>query len=106
MEVERAILVDKLAPARKYEAATARVLKASGIAEARDRQAEGREALAKLVGTIMAQPDITMVGVIIKAQALAVWCNNPMRIFHFDGNKWPQQLAQSVLRIASEHQQG
>lgn len=63
------------------------------------------EALEKHVAAIMDEPDWTMEGVVIKAQALAEWdrCGKS----HFDrvalrhGQGWHGQIAASILRHAS-----
>jgi hypothetical protein len=104
MEAERAVLVDGLAAAREYEAAKEQVLSASGYAAAAARRTAAHKAVGEVVGAIMAQPETTMAGIIIKAQALSLWGRNPQRIFHIPAWEWPHQFAASVLRIAGDHQ--
>ena len=104
MEAERAILADKSALALDYEAAKERVLRASGYSAANARLQAARKALSEVVGAIMAQPEQSMTGIIIKAQALSLWGRNPQHILHVPAWEWPHQFAASVLRIAGEHQ--
>lgn len=102
LEAKRAMLSDQLAQAREYEAAKARTLEASGYEAARDRQSAAREALLSIVSRIMAEPETSMAGVVIKAEALTAWANAPYHAFEVKGWAWPQQLAASLLRIAGE----
>ena len=102
LEAKRAMLSDQLAQAREYEAAKAQTLEASGYEAARDRQSAAREALLSIVSRIMAEPETSMAGVVVKAEALTAWANAPYHAFEVKGWAWPQQLAASLLRIAGE----
>jgi len=103
-DIEAAISMARgnLELASTYEAAKEGVKAASGIEAAIARRRTTQEALAELVGKIMAQPEQSMAGVLIKAQALAAWGNNPFHDFHVAGTEWPQRLAFAVLRLAKE----
>lgn len=102
LQAYRADMALKLALAERYEADKAHVLAASGFEVASQRQRQTRDALAVIVGQIMAIEPRTMVGVVIQAQALTSWGKNPLHAFHIEGMRWPQQLAASMLRIAGE----
>lgn len=92
-----------LAIAEQYEADKAAVLDASGYVLAHARTKAARRALGDLVAEIMAQPDATMLGVVVKAQALAAWGNTDLltRWSTPESHRWEGQLAASVLRLAS-----
>ncbi|MBN9242132.1 MAG: hypothetical protein J0I98_05005 [Mesorhizobium sp.] len=61
-----------------------------------------RDALEKHVSAIMDEPDFTMEGIIIKAQALAEWDRVGTRWGDrlAIGREWHSQLAASILRYA------
>lgn len=61
-----------------------------------------RDALEKHVAAIMDQPDRTMEGLVIKAQALAEWgrLKKPHKLAFTYGQNWHGQIAASILRHA------
>ncbi len=92
-----------LAIAGRYETNKAAVLDASGYIKALGRMTSARQALGDLVAEIMAQPEVTMLGVVIKAQALVAWGEVDLltRWSTPESHRWEGQLAASVLRLAS-----
>lgn len=93
-----------LAIAERYEADKAAVLDASGYALAHSRLKGATQALGDLVAEIMAQPEATMLGVVVKARALAAWGNTDLltRWSTPESHRWEGQLAASVLRLAGD----
>ena len=91
-----------LAIAERYEADKAAVLDASGYTPAHSRMKAATQALGDMVAEIMAQPEATMLGVVVKAQALVAWGNTDLltRWSTPGSHKWEGQLAASVLRLA------
>ena len=65
---------------------------------------EARAALKSIVGCIMVEPDESMTGVMIKAEALAAWgAVDPfLRTFNVEGVDWAQKLAASILSHAGK----
>lgn len=65
---------------------------------------EAEAALKSLAGRIMDEPDQSMTGVMIKAEALAAWgAADPfLRIFNAEGVDWAQKLAASILSHAGK----
>lgn len=90
--------------AAKYEAEKARILKASGYESARHRKDMAARALINAIDVIMAQPETTMAGVVIKAQALAAWgdVEHWQRLLTPQAVGWGTMLSSSVLRLAGE----
>ncbi|TPN58621.1 hypothetical protein FJ976_01540 [Mesorhizobium sp. B1-1-9] len=90
--------------AAKYEAEKARILKASGYEAADRRKEAAATALINAIDGIMAQPETTMAGVMIKAQALAAWglVTDWQRLLTLQAPAWGPALGASVLRIAGE----
>ena len=88
---------------RKYCADIARIKKASGYPAAQTKLDAARTALKEHIGAIMEADAQTMEGVVIKAQALAAWGQVEAMHQHLDleAIKWPQQLADSILRQAA-----
>ena len=88
--------------AAHYEAEIARIAEESNYEAAWKNTAATVEALEIHVATIMNQPDSTMHGLIIKAQALAAW--GRVKGFHKlafrHGQEWPGQIAAASLRHA------
>lgn len=97
-------LVAERTAAAKYEAATARILKASSYKAANERKRAAAKALIEAVDSIMAAPETTMAGVMIKAQALASWglVNDWQMHFTTQAAAWGPSLGASVLRLAGE----
>lgn len=93
---------NKAKVAAEYEAECERVRKASGYAEAVARDKAAFDALAALVGAIMAAPAATMAGVMVKAQALAAWEAEPLHIAHVKSWDWAGVFAADVIRLASQ----
>ncbi|RWO12057.1 MAG: hypothetical protein EOS07_05470 [Mesorhizobium sp.] len=87
---------------KAYHAETARLREASGIELAKARAADAKKSLSDLVTAIMEQPGTTMEGVLIKAQAITTFDKSNARKFFLDGERWADQLATSVIQLASE----
>ena len=91
-----------LAVAERHEADKAAVLDASSYALAHTRMTAARQALGELVAEIMEQPWATMLGVVVKAQALRAWGNVDLLMCWStpESHRWEGQVAASVLRLA------
>ncbi|BCG88527.1 hypothetical protein MesoLj113c_46370 [Mesorhizobium sp. 113-3-9] len=93
-----------LVVAKKYERRTASIQKASGYTSAWKARHAAAQALAAHITAVLDQPDITIEGMLIKAEALAVWGRVPEkdRIWAAVDRKrnWHGQIAESVLRHA------
>ncbi|RWP23780.1 MAG: hypothetical protein EOR01_07795 [Mesorhizobium sp.] len=102
-ENELDAIVAQYTAASKYEAEKARVLKASGYEAANERKHAAADALIGIINDIMAQPETTMAGVVIKAQALAQWgLVSDWQRYTIASADWGPALAASVLRLAGE----
>jgi len=88
--------------ATAYEAEKARTLKVSGYKAADERMHAARKALGGLVDAVMSQPETTMAGVMVKAQAMAAWGKLPPFWTMLEGHKWGVALAASIMRVAGE----
>ncbi|RWB05449.1 MAG: hypothetical protein EOQ39_22525 [Mesorhizobium sp.] len=90
--------------AAKYEAEKARILKVSSYEAANRRKQAAAVALIDAIDGIMAQPETTMAGVMIKAQALATWglVTDWQRMLTPKAAAWGPALGASVLRMAGE----
>ncbi|TPK04590.1 hypothetical protein FJ872_27405 [Mesorhizobium sp. B2-5-9] len=100
-------LVAEYGVAAKYEAEQTRILKASGYKAANERRTKASTALVAAVDAIMAQPETTMAGIVIKAQALAAWgryADQWERYLTKEAAAWAPSLAAAVLRLAGEAQ--
>lgn len=88
--------------AARYEAEIASIKKESNYESASKHAAATAEALEAHVSAIMTQPELSMDGLIIKAQALAAWGKvEPLyRIPYRHGQDWHGQIAASILRHA------
>ncbi|MER8531709.1 hypothetical protein NKH61_10515 [Mesorhizobium sp. M1005] len=88
---------------KAYHAETARLRDVSGMEVAKDRVAAAERSLSDLVTAIMAQPGMTMKGLLIKAQAISTFEKAAARRFRFslEAEHWVSQLAASVLQLAS-----
>jgi hypothetical protein len=96
-------LSDRLAVVRAYEQEKARVLEASGYADAKAAYVAKRTALLDLLAAVMSEPVITMEGLVIKAQALAVVKDDHLRSWSFTlslKGTWLTGYAADVLSIA------
>jgi len=83
-----------------YEKECARIKAKSGYETASDAHSGARKALHNQVNAIMAEPEKTMVGVLIKAQALDAWnkVDHFHRTFNIQGPEWAEAMAHAVLR--------
>ncbi|TPK70288.1 hypothetical protein FJ930_18355 [Mesorhizobium sp. B2-4-15] len=99
-------LVAEYTVAAKYEAEQARILKASGYKAADERKSMATKALVAAIDAIMALPETTMAGVMIKAQALQAWghADRWERLLTPEAAAWAPSLAATVLRLAGEAQ--
>ena len=88
--------------AARYEAEVERIKQESNYEAAWKNTSAMVEALEVHVAAIMSQPDNTMHGLIIKAQALAAWgrVRGIYRLAFRHGQEWPGQIAASILRHA------
>ncbi|AMJ59360.1 hypothetical protein [Bosea sp. PAMC 26642] len=85
-----------------YEAETKRISEASNYTASWQAHSAAAAALEVHVGLIMGQPDLTMEGLIIKAQALEVWGRvDELYRLSRRGADWHGQIAASILRHAS-----
>ena len=91
-----------IAPARAYWSEVDRITKASGIEAAQARRLATVEALHNHVDAIMRGDDWTIMGAIIKAQAMEAWAeaDHLRRGFNVEGPAWADLLAASILRHA------
>lgn len=89
-----------IAPSAAYWAEVERITAASSIEAATVAEKEAREALHSLVGAIMAADEITIAGVIIKAQALTAWgeVEHFYQLVNLQGRDWAANLASSIIR--------
>jgi len=103
-EWEAALAEDKrcLALAEAYESETKRVREASGYDASWKAHHAATDALADHVARIMAEPDHTMEGLIIKAEALEAWNSVEwwQRAFKPAAADWHGKIAASILRHA------
>ncbi|TIQ35970.1 MAG: hypothetical protein E5X48_11130 [Mesorhizobium sp.] len=93
-----------LAVAEKYEAKIERIEQASGYTDAWKARHVAVEALAKHITAVMKEPDMTMAGLLIKAEAMAAWgrvrgMDGRVAAFIENGN-WPAHIAEAILRHA------
>lgn len=102
---QRVLLVEQktaLKLAKRYHAAFARVLKASGYEAARKRLTAAEDALNEHVSAIMKHEPKTMAGVMIQAQAIETTSQMPAYVMALEGSRgrWAARLAAAILRIA------
>lgn len=90
-------------PARAYWAEVDRIKQASGIEAAQEAKTEAREALQELVGQIIKYHEMSITGLIIKAQALQAWGNvEPFyQKLNLEAVEWADAMAATILRQAS-----
>jgi len=100
-EVRLVQLEKAQALAARYEAEIKRI-KSSVDYEAVWRATHAaRDALEDHIAAIMNEPEQTMTGLIIKAQALEAWGQvKGYKIPFRHGEAWPEQIAASILRMA------
>ncbi|MDW9786816.1 hypothetical protein GOB29_19755 [Sinorhizobium meliloti] len=93
---------ERVAVAREYEAECARVRSQSGIEQARARLDEARDTFTAVVKRILAEPEYSMAGVVIKAQAISVAsAADALMVFStLENEDWGTRLARSVLHHA------
>jgi len=100
-------LYEDYALARDYETERDRIKALSGIVDLKKRVSETEKALGSIVKRIMEEPEHTMAGVIIKAQAItegSAECTFLMFLtLHSDRGDWGSQLARSVLTHATQN---
>jgi hypothetical protein len=78
-------------------------VQASGIRAATQREIRATRALADHVDAIMALLEKSMTGVMIKAQALALWCKLPLHnrnIALLQALNWGPLFGASVVRLS------
>lgn len=102
MEAERATVLDLLPIARRYELDRARWFEASGYAAAKERKEAAEKAVKAVAVAILETEEITMTGVLIKAEAMALWHEDPLARFDSAIGGHALKLANSILRIAGE----
>lgn len=87
-----------------YWAECERIQEASGYRSAQLRETAACKKLKALVAAILAEQEETMLGVIIKAQALAAWNKADVlwRALNVEGVDWGGQMAAAVMRQASQ----
>lgn len=103
-EWEAELLEDErcLGLAVNYAAETKRISEASNYTASWKAHAAAAKALEASITLIMAQPDLTMEGLIIKAQALEVWGRvDELYRLSRPGADWHGQIAASILRHAA-----
>jgi hypothetical protein len=94
-------LKQQISIAKKYEAECARIEKASGIHAAGKRETTAAIALTKHVDAIMAQPETSMAGLMIKAQAMSAWQNADISIIGLiEAKAWGPSFAASLIRLS------
>ncbi|MDX0911941.1 hypothetical protein GOL41_17395 [Sinorhizobium medicae] len=93
---------ERVSAAREYEAECTRVRSQSGIEQAKARHDEARAAFTAVVKQILAEPEYSMAGVVIKAQAISVASSADawMLFSTFESEDWGTCLARSVLHYA------
>jgi hypothetical protein len=89
--------------ALKYEAETKHIADEADYTATWKAHAAAAEAFEIHVAAIMQQPESTMEGLLIKAQALAAWgeVDEMYRIAFRHGREWHAQIAASILRHAA-----
>lgn len=94
-------LKKEFAIAKQYEAECARVLQASGLRAAQERESDAAHALSNHVDAIMGTPETSMAGIMIKAQAMAVWSKFPRcGIFVVQAREWGPKFGAAIVRLS------
>jgi hypothetical protein len=93
---------ERVAMARDYEAECARIRRQSGLEQAKVRLDEARNTFTAVVKRILAEPEYSMAGVVIKAQAISVGsAEDALMVFStLENEDWGTRLARSVLHHA------
>ncbi len=93
---------EALPKARAYWKKCARIRKTCGYEAAYDRKHAAMDALRDHVNTIKCAEERTMMGVVIKAQALKAWSNVEQwyRGLNVKGINWPTQMSAAIIRQA------
>ncbi|HEV2898828.1 MAG TPA: hypothetical protein VGX71_13530 [Pseudaminobacter sp.] len=87
--------------AKKYEAECARITTASGIRAGEKRETTAAIALTKHVDAIMAQPETSMAGLMVKAQAMSAWKSADISIIGMlEAKAWGPSFAASLIRLS------
>lgn len=105
LQQEIAALTNQVEVVRAYEYEKERVLKASGYAEVRAAYEAKRTQLLDLINDVMTEPAVTMEGVVIKAQAMAMLNDAHLRAWSLSyslNGSWLTGFAASVLEIADQ----
>lgn len=92
----------KLRHAQTYERECQRLKRASGIEALSDDESAAREALSDHITAIMKEPSRTMLGVLIKAQALECWTKTSpfMQQVNPRGDLWARSMSTAVIEQA------
>lgn len=92
--------------ARAYWSEVERITAASGIKEAQAQEIETREALHKLVNSIVMHRESSITGLVIKAQAMQAWSKVERwdRICNVEGAVWADEIAATIIRQAASGQ--
>ncbi|MGR9188812.1 hypothetical protein ACU8NE_03900 [Rhizobium leguminosarum] len=89
--------------AEQYEASCQQIRDASGYQAINAAFIDAAKAVVSIIGAIMAQPERTMAGVVIKAEAVSLTGDPHVFVECFaDCGKWASELSASVLKIAAE----
>lgn len=88
--------------ALRYEAECDWITKAANYRGSWEATHETAQALAQHITNLMEQPETTMAGVIIKAQAMAAWgrVDREDQVWSFAHPQWPGLIAAAILRHA------
>lgn len=91
---------DAIEPARQYWSEAERITASSGIDPAQQAQRDAERALHALVSEVMAEPERTITGVVIKAQALTAWSavDRVGQLTNIEAPEWAASLAASIMR--------
>lgn len=89
-----------IASARAFWAEVERINKASGIKAAQAEQTATRDALKDLVGRVVMFQEVTVAGLVIKAQAMQAWGNVDAftRAFHIEATSWADEMTATIVR--------
>ena len=87
-------------PSREYWSEVNRITEASGIEEATKAETDARNALKDLVGRIVLFQEMSITGLIIKAQAMQAWSEVDMfwRLLNTHSAEWANAMAETVIR--------
>lgn len=87
-------------PAQEYWSEVARLTEASGIEEAKKAETDARNALQDLVNRIVLFQEMSITGLIIKAQAMQAWSevDTCWRLFNPHSYEWADAMAETIMR--------